>query len=226
MSYRVGIVVWRIYTSPSRVSLARARSLFCLLLPSACYAGYTWGNVRLENLIGLCGTFHRLHEDQKSMFSGEEWLIPDPGSSATILYFSKTRIEPLRAPYSATGVGWGWKQGQTTELCSWRLLPWLLADLQCYTKCCKFRIKIFVFLTLNKLYSSRSFAFCFYKKYFRCVTLWLTISLAWLGFVDKLPFPLHPSVSFVTLSQFHSAVSACVCLEIFLNMVACVQSER
>ena len=56
---------------------------------------------------------------------------------------------------------------------------------------------------LNKLYSSRSFAFCFYKKYFRCVTLWSTISLAWLGVVDKLPFPLHPSVGFVTLSQFH-----------------------
>ena len=36
----------------------------------------------------------------KSMFSGEECLIPDPGSSATILYFSKTRIEPLRAPES------------------------------------------------------------------------------------------------------------------------------
>ena len=108
---------------PSRVPLARALSLFRLLLPSACYAGYTWGNVRLENLIGLCGTFHRLHEDQKSMFSGEEWLIPDPGSSVTILYFSKTRIEPLRAPYSVTGAGWGWKQGQTTELCTWRLLP-------------------------------------------------------------------------------------------------------
>ena len=27
-------------THPSRVSLARARSLFCPLLPSACYAGY------------------------------------------------------------------------------------------------------------------------------------------------------------------------------------------
>ena len=35
----------------------------------------------------------------KSMFSGEELLIPDPGSSATILYFSKTQIEALRAPY-------------------------------------------------------------------------------------------------------------------------------
>ena len=80
---------------------------------------------------------------------------------------------------------------------------WFLADFfdNCYTKCCKFRIKIFIFLTLNKLYSSRSFAFCFYKTYFRCVTLWSTISLAWLGVVDKLPFPLHPSVSFVTLSQ-------------------------
>lgn len=77
MSSRLGIVIWRIYT---------------------------WGNVLLENLIGL-------------------WPIPDPGSSATILYFSKTRIEPLRAPCSATGTGWGWKEGHTTELCTWRLLP-------------------------------------------------------------------------------------------------------
>ena len=88
---------------------------------------------------------------------------------------------------------------------------WFLADFfdNCYTKCCKFRIKISIFLTLNKLYSSRSFAFCFYKKYFRCVTLWSTISLAWLGVVDKLPFPLHPSVCFVTLSQFHFRSHSC-----------------
>ena len=71
----------------------------------------------------------------------------------------------------------------------------------CYTKCSKFGIKIFIFLTLNKLYTSRSFPFCFYKKYFRYVTLWSTVSLAWLGVVDKLPFPLHPSVSFVKLSR-------------------------
>ena len=88
---------------------------------------------------------------------------------------------------------------------------WFLADFfdNCYTKCCKFRIKIFIFLTLNKLYSSRGFAFCFYKKYFRCVTLWSTISLAWFGVVDKLPFPLHPSVSFVTLAQFHFGSHTC-----------------
>ena len=88
---------------------------------------------------------------------------------------------------------------------------WFLADFfyNCYTKCCKFRIKIFVFLTLNKLYSTRSFAFCFYKKYFRCVTLWSTISLAWLSVVDKLPFLLHPSVGFVTLSQFHFRSDSC-----------------
>ena len=88
---------------------------------------------------------------------------------------------------------------------------WFLADFfdNCYTKCCKFRIKIFIFLTLNKLYSSRGFAFCFYKEYFRCVTLWSTISLAWFGVVDKLPFPLHPSVSFVTLAQFHFGSHTC-----------------
>ena len=59
----------------------------------------------------------------KSMFSGKEWLIPDPGSSATILYFSKTRIEPLRAPYSVTGTGWGWKEGHPTELYTGSLRP-------------------------------------------------------------------------------------------------------
>ena len=79
----------------------------------------------------------------------------------------------------------------------------------CYTKCSKFGIKIFIFLTLNKLYTSRSFPFCFYKKYFRYVTLWSTVSLAWLGVVDKLPFPLHPSVCFVTLSQFHFRSHSC-----------------
>ena len=49
--------------------------------------------------------------------------IPDPGSSATILYFSKTQIEPLRAPYSATVVGWAWKEGHSTKLCTCRFRP-------------------------------------------------------------------------------------------------------
>ena len=39
------------------------------------------------------------------------------------LFLLKTQIEPLRAPYSATGVGWGWKEGHWTKLYTWRLLP-------------------------------------------------------------------------------------------------------
>ena len=37
------------------------------------------------------------------------------------LFFLKTQIEPLRAPYSVTGGARGWKEGQSTELYTGRL---------------------------------------------------------------------------------------------------------
>ena len=58
-----------------------------------------------------------------SMFSGEEWLIPDPGSSATILYFSlRHKLSPWE-PLSVTGALRGWKEGHSTELYTGRLRP-------------------------------------------------------------------------------------------------------
>ena len=130
MSSRLGIVIWRIYTSPSRVSLARARSLFRLLLPSACYAGYTWGNVdqrtagkfnRAVRHVSLTSWRPKIDVLRRRMIKRRP--IPDPGSSATILYFSlRHKLSPWE-PLGATGAGWGCKEGHTTELCTWRLRP-------------------------------------------------------------------------------------------------------
>ena len=52
---------------------------------------------------------------------GEEWLIRDPGSSATILYFSlRHKLSPWE-PLSVTGALRGWKEGHSTELYTGRL---------------------------------------------------------------------------------------------------------
>ena len=95
MSYRVGIVIWRINT---------------------------WGNVLLENLIGLCGTFHRLHEDQTRCSQEKndsfQTLVPAPPFSISL----RPELSPWE-PLSATRAGWGWKEGHSTELYTGRLRP-------------------------------------------------------------------------------------------------------
>ena len=95
VSSRLGIVIWRIYTR---------------------------GSVLLENLIGLCGTFHRLHEDQTRCSQEKndsfQILVPAPPFSISL----RPELSPWE-PLSANGAGGRWKEGNTTELCTWRLRP-------------------------------------------------------------------------------------------------------